>query len=102
MKYGKAGSPISEVEITRVSKLGFWILTGQKERFLSFEQFPWFRNATLAKLLNVTLPSEHHLCWPDLDVDISIDSIDHPDRFPLMSSVTEAAMPSPSPRDRDP
>jgi hypothetical protein len=28
-----------------------------------------------------------HLCWPDLDVDLATESIDHPDRFPLISQV---------------
>jgi hypothetical protein len=38
-------------------------------------------------LLNVELPSARHLYWPDLDVDIAVESIDHPERFPLVSKV---------------
>jgi hypothetical protein len=85
MKSAKLGKRTSDVEITNVSKHGFWVLIGTKERFVPFEHFPWFRNAPIGHLLNVELPSAHHLYWPDLDVDIAVESIDHPERFPLVS-----------------
>jgi hypothetical protein len=87
MKSAKLGKRISDVEITNVSKHGFWLLIGTKERFVAFDQFPWFRDAPIGHLLNVELPSAHHLYWPDLDVDIALESIDHPERFPLVSKV---------------
>ena len=87
MKSAKLGKRTSEVEITNVSKHGFWLLIGDKERFVAFEQFPWFRNAPIGHLLNVELPTAHHLYWPDLDVDIAVESIDHPERFPMVSKV---------------
>lgn len=43
----------------------------------------------MGKLLHVELPSKHHLYWPDLDIDLEIDSIVHPDRFPLVRRVHE-------------
>lgn len=85
MKSAKLGKRTSAAEVTNVSKHGFWVLIGTKERFVPFEQFPWFRNAAIGQLLNVELPSAHHLYWPDLDVDIAVESIDHPERFPLVS-----------------
>ena len=73
------------VEVTNVSRHGFWLLIGESERFVSFEAFPWFREASIAELTNVELPSPHHLYWPDLDVDLAVDSLDHPERYPLVS-----------------
>jgi len=87
MKSAKLGKRTSQVEVTNVSKHGFWLLIGDRERFVPFEQFPWFRNAPIGQLLNVELPSPRHLYWPDLDVDIAVESIDHPERFPLVSKV---------------
>ena len=78
---------ISDLEVTNVSKHAFWLLIEQRERFVAFDLFPWFRDAPIGQLLNVQLPSPHHLYWPDLDVDIAVDSIDDPDRFPLVSKV---------------
>ena len=87
MRSAKPGTRTSDVEVTIVSKHGFWLLIGDIERFVPFDQFPWFRDAPIGHLLNVKLPSLHHLYWPDLDVDIAVESIDHPERFPLVSKV---------------
>ena len=77
------GTDTSAVEVANIARHGFWILVDDRELFLPFEQFPWFRDATVAEILNVERPQTHHLYWPDLDVDLTIDSIEHPDRYPL-------------------
>lgn len=87
------GSAISAVEVTNISQHGLWLLTDEGEYFLPFETFPWFREAPVRKLLHVELPSRHHLYWPDLDVDLEIDSIVHPERYPLVSRVRETHEP---------
>ena len=85
MKSARLGKLTSAVEVSNVSKHGFWVLIGDVERFVPFEDFPWFRNASVGQLLNVELASPRHLYWPDLDIDLAVESIDHPDRFPLVS-----------------
>src|SRR5436190_17454170 len=84
MKSGKLGQHTS-AEVCNVSTTGFWLLIADKERFLPFSDFPWFREARIRELMNVELQSPNHLYWPDLDVDLSVESIDHPKRFPLVS-----------------
>ena len=85
MKSETHGVGTSEAEVTHISKHGFWLLLDGKESFLPFEQFPWFKEAPVSAILNVKLVSEHHLYWPDLDVDLAVESIEHPERFPLVS-----------------
>ena len=75
------------VEVTNISKHGFWLLLENEELFLPFSEFPWFRDVPIGKILNVELPSLNHLYWPDLDVDLAIESIRHPENFPLVSRV---------------
>lgn len=89
MKSAARGKPTSAVEVTNVSKHGFWLLLEERERFLSFENFPWFREATISQLCNVELPHLHHLYWPDLDVDLAVASIDSPEKFPLVSKAEQ-------------
>lgn len=80
------GIDISSVEVSGVSKHGFWILLDEEEElFISFAEFPWFHKAPVADLFNVDRPQSHHLYWPELDVDLHVDSIRHPERFPLVS-----------------
>lgn len=75
----------STVELGNVSAHGLWLLVDEQELFLPFDAFPWFREATIAQLSNVERPAPGHLRWPDLDVDLSLESIEHPDRYPLVS-----------------
>lgn len=74
------------VEVTNVSQHGIWLLANDRERFLPHENFPWFREATIGQVLNVEQPSLDHFHWPELDVDLSAKSIDHPEEYPLKSS----------------
>ncbi len=81
------GISTSPVEVTNISKHGFWLLLENEELFLPFSEFPWFRDVPVGKILHVELPSSGHLYWPDLDVDLAVESIRHPERFPLVSRV---------------
>jgi len=80
-----AGASTLEIEITNVSKHGFWLLLGDEELFVPFSEFPWFKEAPIAKLLNVQRPNGHHLYWPDLDIDLAVESIRHPEQYPLVA-----------------
>ena len=91
MTSSRRGGNTSRVEITNVAPEGFSLRIGRKVQFLRFEDFPWFRDASTAQITNVTLPSPHHLHWPELDIDLSVDSLDHPERYPLVSRVPTAA-----------
>jgi autonomous glycyl radical cofactor GrcA len=75
------------VEVTNVSAHGFWLFLEERELFVSFAQFPWFRDAAIGAITNVQLPSAHHLYWPVLDIDLAVESIEHPEKYPLVSAV---------------
>jgi len=85
MKSEQLGASTSAAEVTNVSQHGFWLLLDEQERFLPIERFPWFADASIAQLSRVERPLPHHLYWPDLDVDLHVDSIDDPESFPLVS-----------------
>ena len=85
MKSETLGKDTSVAEVTNISKHGIWLLLREKESFLSFEDFPWFKNATVSAIQNVQLLNSRHLYWPDLDVDLAVESIAHPEQFPLKS-----------------
>jgi hypothetical protein len=85
MKSGQRGTSTSPVEVGNVTRAGFWILLDGREVFLSFDQFPWFRRASIDDLMAIERPSPHHLYWPQLDVDLAVESIEHPERYPLVS-----------------
>jgi hypothetical protein len=85
MKSALRGKSTSDVEVTNVSGNGFWMLLDTEEVFVDFKQFPWFKDASIGRLLNVERPAPHHLYWPDLDVDLAVESLTSPERYPLVS-----------------
>ncbi|MDD3518766.1 MAG: DUF2442 domain-containing protein [Chromatiales bacterium] len=85
MKSVALGKDTSSVEVTNISPHDFWLVLGNEELFVSFAEFPWFRDAAVGKIQHVELPSPGHLYWPELDVDLAVESIRHPERFPLVS-----------------
>ena len=80
------GNVTSAAEVTHISQHGLWLLLGDEELHLPFQQFPWFRQATVDQIITIEHPTPNHLYWPLLDVDLSVDSIRRPDHFPLVSN----------------
>ena len=87
MKYAKLGNNTFPAEVTNISCNGFWMLIDEKEMFLSFEYFPWFKEASIKKILHVEMPSENHLYWPELDIDLDVNSVLYPENYPLVSQM---------------
>ena len=85
VKSAALGKNTSGVEVLNVSPHGFWLLVDTEELFVAFDQFPWFRDATIGQISGVQLPSPNHLYWAALDVDLAVESIRHPEQFPLVS-----------------
>ena len=85
MKSATHGPSTSPTEVTNVTPHGFWLFVDDRELFVPFNEFPWFREASVREITNVQLPSPHHLYWPDLDVDLAVESIEHPEKYPLVS-----------------
>lgn len=70
-------------EVTNISQHGVWVLVAGEELFMPFSEFPWFKGASVAAILALEEPQPGHLYWPELDVDLTVESIRHPERFPL-------------------
>lgn len=83
MRSQKAGKNISTVEVESISPHGLWLYASGSEYFLPFEDYPWFKNAKVADIQNVELLHDYHLYWPNLDVDLELESLERPDQYPL-------------------
>ena len=84
VKSKNAGVNTENVEVTSISRHGFWLYLGGRELFVSFKEFPWFADAPVVDVTHVEWPSPNHLYWPDLDIDLSVDSIERPADFPIV------------------
>jgi hypothetical protein len=87
MKSLKNGSNILAASVENITPQGLWMLINEKEYFLSYSEFPYFEDATIKDIHNVKLLHGFHLRWEDLDVDLDMDCISHPEKFPLISKL---------------
>ncbi len=85
MSFVRLGKGISEVEVSNISMYGIWLLVRDKEFFLPFDNFPWFEDKPISAIFNVVEVSPGHFYWPVLDIDLTEEIIEHPERFPLVA-----------------
>lgn len=83
MKSRTLGKSTSRVEVSNIDVHGFWLYVEDKEYFLPFEEYPWFKNAKVKEILNVRLLHGCHFYWPGLDVDLELTCLASPDKYPL-------------------
>ena len=86
MKSLKNGKDIS-VSVENITPFGIWLFVKGKEYFLNFETYPYFKDQTIKSIHNVELFHGFHLHWPDLDVDLEIDNLENPEKYPLQSKI---------------
>jgi hypothetical protein len=80
------GENTSVTEVSHISMHGVWLLTSRgKELFMSYEDFPWFKDQPVKVIHNVEEQSPGHYYWPDLDVDLNDKVIESPGDYPLKS-----------------
>lgn len=72
----------SKIEIN-LTPNGLWLLIGEKEYFLSYKDYPWFMDATISEIYNVRLLRHSHLHWENLDIDLDLDCLKNPEKYPL-------------------
>lgn len=65
-------------EVTSINPHGFWLQCGDEELYLPFVEFPWFEHATIAQICRVQCPSATRIYWPELDLDLALDTIRNP------------------------
>ena len=83
MRSLERGTRTSSAEVVNVSPHGIWLFVRGREYFLPYEEFPWFEDARLSEIQYVHLVHGRFLRWEDLDVELALDSLQHPERYPL-------------------
>ena len=71
------------IQITNIERDGFWILFPDNEYFVSFDRYPPFKQAKIEQIFNFRY-DEDEIRWIDLDVDIEIEALKHPENYPLI------------------
>ena len=77
------GKITSTVEVTHIDRYGSWFFVQGREYFFSFKEYPCFKNARISEINTVSLFCRHHLYWPAPDIDLELDCLQNPDKYPL-------------------
>jgi len=93
MKSLKRGKNIL-VSVENITPFGIWLFAKEKEWFLSYKDYPYFKDQTLNSIHNVQLLHGYHLYWPELDVDLEIDNLEIPEKYPLKSKIIKRRLTS--------
>jgi len=83
--YKTRGTNISEIDVSHIDELGFWLFYKDREYFVDFDKFPWFRDARISEITDIVVEDEDVFHWPKLDVDLTLQMIRYPERYPLKS-----------------
>jgi len=86
MKSLKNGKNIS-ASVENITSFGIWLLAKDKEYFIKYKDYPYFKSQPVQSIQNVKLLHGFHLYWPELDVDLEIDNLENPEKYPLQSKV---------------
>ena len=79
------GIATSKAEVVQVTPFGIWLAYSDKEYFLDYDLFPWFRNAMINKIFHLEVSADEHLYWPELDVDLELTCLENPEQCPLVA-----------------
>lgn len=73
-----------EPKVLMINNKGIMLSVKGNDYFISFNRIPWLKSASIMDALNVKMSGRNAIEWPTLDVDLEIDSLKHPERYPLI------------------
>ena len=80
----KSNISSTSVDVLMINDKGVMISVQGQDYFLSFNRVPWMRAATINEVLDVQMSGKNAIEWPKLEVDLEVESLKHPERYPLL------------------
>jgi len=84
-KISTANGTNTSVKVHAIVANGITIEVQGKVYFLPYDSNPWFENAKVADVFNIEPVGRTGVRWDALDVDLAIDSLIHPEKYPLFA-----------------
>ena len=81
----KNNSNSTSASVLMINAQGIMLSICGHDYFLSYNRIPWMQDAPIRSVLNVQMSGPEAIEWPDLDVDLELDSLRHPERYPLVN-----------------
>ncbi len=85
----KSNSQDTQVSVLMINDKGIMLSVKGNDYFISYNRIPWMKNACISDALDVQMSGRNAIEWPKLDVDLEIESLKHPERYPLIMKRNE-------------
>ncbi|CAK7029952.1 MAG: hypothetical protein BACD_01773 [Bacteroides rodentium] len=79
-----ANSQNTSVSVLMINAQGIMLSVKGNDFFISYNRVPWLRDARISDVLNVRMCGHSAIEWEALGVDLEIESLKHPERYPLI------------------
>jgi len=80
----KENTENTSVRVRSIMPEGIFLSLDGSDYYLSYDRLPWFRNAKISDVFNVKMYGIDGIRWDELDVDLGIDSLKFPEKYPLV------------------
>ena len=81
----------TQVSVLMINDKGIMLSVKGNDYFISYNRIPWMKNACISDALDVQMSGRNAIEWPKLDVDLEIESLKHPERYPLIMNLKSAS-----------
>ncbi len=79
-----ASSQNTSVSVLMINAQGIMLSVQGNDFFVSYNRMPWLKDARVSDVLNVRMSGRSAIEWEALGVDLEIESLKHPERYPLI------------------
>lgn len=83
-----ANSQNTSVSVLMINTQGIMLSVLGNDYFISYNRMPWLKDARICDVLNVQMVGRAAIGWAALDIDLEIESLKHPERYPLIMKRT--------------
>ena len=87
-----SNSSNTSANVLMINDKGLMLSVLGQDYFISFNRLPWMKDAAIRDVLDVQMCGDDSIEWPKLDIDLEIDSLKHPERYPLVMKRNEFDM----------
>lgn len=87
-----SNSSNTSANVLMINDKGLMLSVLGQDYFISFNRLPWMKDAPIRDVLDVQMCGDDAIEWPKLDIDLEIDSLKHPERYPLVMKRNEFDM----------
>ena len=77
-------SPNTSASVLMINSQGIMLSVLGNDYFISYNRVPWLKDARISDVLNVKMCGQSSIEWEALGIDLEIESLKHPERYPLI------------------